>query len=312
MQDDNRIGDHVLAACQSAREHLLLCAPFVKGQVLRELLDQTADSVAIELFTRWRPEEVAAGVSDTIVLDIVTSCGGSVFLCDRLHGKYVRFDDRVLVGSANLTATALGWAASPNLEILIEVPRKTPQLLAFEESLRVESIVATDELASEVDRIAALLPRQAPPPEVLALDAAASSPSGWFPSLREPHDLFIGYSAGLARLARMSADAAAADLAALQVPPGLTRSQFDALVGSRLLQTMAVRAVDDLLEEPQRFGAVRDRLGQLIGLDRDGADIAWQTLMRWLLEFLPQRYDRRVANWSEILARRESVPGDSR
>jgi hypothetical protein len=127
---------------------------------------------------------------------------------------------------------------------------------------------------------------------------------GWYPTLRQPQDLYVAYSVGLERLSRGSAAAAAVDLAALQVPAGLARPEFEGVVSSRLIQTPAVQSVDAFLAESQRFGAVRDLLGDRLGLDRAGADFAWQTIMRWLLEFLPERYERRVSNWSEVLVRR--------
>lgn len=63
------------------------------------------------------------------------------------------------------------------------------------------------------------------------------------------------------------------------------------------------------LSSARRFGAVRDLLGERLGLDREKADFAWQTIMRWLLEFLPERYERRVSNWSEVLVRRGAGEG---
>lgn len=302
------LGDQLLDACRTARGELTLCAPFVKSAVLERALDATTESVSVELFTRWRPEEVAAGVSDTAVLGVVERHGGSVHLCDRLHAKFVRFDDRTLIGSANLTATALGWTALPNLELLVEVPADTPQLRDVEARLREESVVATSDLAEEIDRIAAMLPRVELRADVLE---ATPEPNavGWYPTLRQPPDLYVAYSAGLERLARASATAAAHDLSALQVPAGLGRREFEAVVASRLLQTPAVQSIDAFLASSQRFGAVRDLLGERLGLDREEADFAWQTIMRWLLEFLPERYERRVSNWSEVLVRRGAGEG---
>ncbi|MCA1695103.1 MAG: hypothetical protein LC749_10390, partial [Actinobacteria bacterium] len=177
-----------------------------------------------------------------------------------------------------------------------------------EARLREESVVATSDLAEEIDRIAAMLPRvefRADVPE------AAPEPNtvGWYPTLRQPPDLYVAYSAGLERLARTSATAAAHDLSALQVPAGLGRREFEAVVASRLLQTPAVQSIDAFLATSQRFGAVRDLLGERLGLDREEADFAWQTIMRWLLEFLPERYERRVSNWSEVLVRRGAGEG---
>ena len=51
---------------------------------------------------------------------MVVERGGSFKLHARLHAKYYRFDDRVLVGSANMTASGLGYRHRGNLEILCE------------------------------------------------------------------------------------------------------------------------------------------------------------------------------------------------
>lgn len=37
-----------------------------------------------------------------------------------LHAKFYRIDDVVLIGSANLTSSAMGWSQQPNLEILCQ------------------------------------------------------------------------------------------------------------------------------------------------------------------------------------------------
>ena len=298
------LGGKVLEACEHAKAALVLCAPFAKERVVQRLIASTPAHVEVELFTRWRPDEVAAGVSDTGVLRLLQDRGGSVFLCDRLHAKLVRADDRALIGSANLTATALGWTTTPNLEILVEVAAQHPAVVELEELLRRESMSATQELADEVERVAALLPPMAP---LDLVDEAADQPTLWHPRLREPRDLYVAYSRGVDRLSRASAEAAAHDLAALQLPVGLPRTAFNELVANRMLQSPVVRRVDDVLEDSQRFGAVRDLLAEMLDLERDEASYAWQTLMRWLLEFMPRRYSRSVPRWSEILVRRGAV-----
>lgn len=299
----DRLGEGLLEACEAAEEQLVLCAPFIKRHVLQRLLDATAEQVTIDVFTRWRPEEVAAGVSDTSILSVTEARGGRVLLCDRLHAKYVRLDQRALIGSANLTGAALGWSSAPNLELLTEVPVTIPEIVELEARLRGESIAATQALADEVDRVAALMPQVVTSEEEAAYDEVAAV--SWYPRLREPRDLFTVYSAGLDRLSSGSKAAARVDLAALQLPPGLDRAPFQALVASRLLQSPAVQAVDRALADPQRFGAVRGLLAHRLGLSREDASFVWQTLMRWLLEFTPERYERSVPRWSEVLVRKE-------
>lgn len=295
------VGEVLLEACSRARERLVLCAPFVKRGVLDRALEQVDDAVTIELFTRWRPEEVAAGVSDTAVLEAIEARGGVVRLCDRLHAKYVWADRRVWLGSANLTAKALGWARRPNLELLIEVPEASEEVAALERVLRSESVEATTELAAEVERAAAMLVGAVRTDR----DEATEPAEPWLPRLREPRDLHLAYSVGVERLSSTSASAALTDLQALELPPGLDRPAFEAVVGTRLLQTPIVREVDHLLARSQRFGAVRELIQRRTGLSRDEASHVWQTMMRWLLHFAPTRYERTVPNRSEVLRRME-------
>lgn len=124
----------------------------------------------------------------------------------------------------------------------------------------------------------------------------------WIPSLRMPADLFTAYSSGTSALAARSAVAAAGDLAVLDLPAGLSRPQFEILVGHRLRSQALFKSIDDLLSQPRRFGEVRQLIGSLAGCGRAEADEHWQTTMRWMLEFLPKRYSHRVFRHSEVVS----------
>ncbi len=293
-------GVALMQLSSACRRELVLCAPFAKEAVLVQLLSVVRDDVRPVLITRWRPDEVAAGVSDTGVLQVLRAHGGTVYLHDRLHAKYYRSESQVLVGSANLTATALGWSAVPNLELL--VPSVAAEVENLETSLLSDGVVATDELATEVDEIAKLL---APRTEMPRIDITHQQVAAWVPSLRLPEDLFVAYRRGATALTSRSAAAAAADLAVLDLPHGLDRQQFERLVGHRLLSYGVIRAVDHFVLEPRRFGEVRRLIGDLLELGRYEADESWQTVMRWMLEFLPARYSHTQNRHSEIFARRE-------
>jgi hypothetical protein len=274
-----------------------MCAPFAKEAVVTHVLSVVPDGVEVLLYTRWRPDEIAAGVSDTRVLNVVRSRGGVVYLHDRLHAKFYRNEDRVLLGSANLTATALGWVPTPNLELLVE--SDFASIVATERVLSIESTVATDQLAYEVNEIAELLPKHAMHEEV---STSTLPMSLWVPSLRMPSDLFTAYSTGTQSLTQRSSAAAAIDLVVLDLPVGLDREQFEILVGHRVRHQPFFQNIDDYLEQPRRFGEVRQKISQLTGFDRAQAEDAWQTTMRWMLEFLPRRYGRDVYRHSEVFS----------
>lgn len=299
-------GDLLLSLAAESRSEFVMCAPFAKRQVVAELLSVVKDDIRPVLYTRWRPEEIAAGVSDTEVLDLLRARGGTVLLHDRVHAKFYRNEHRVLVGSANLTQSALGWARASNLELLVAASRDV--IAELEALLDAESAEATYELANEVAEIAAMLPKR----QTFA-DPDKSRPADqiWLPTLRFPSDLFTAYSRGTGMLSEQSQSAAVVDLAALDLPIGLDEHQFRGLVRSRLRQQSLIRALDSFLTEPRRFGEVRDYIGELAGLDRYQATTAWQTTMRWILEFLPERYTRRVFRRSEVVVRSEVIDGSS-
>ena len=225
-----------------------------------------------------------------------------MWLHDRLHAKYFRTEGAALLGSANLTGAALGWSSNPNLELLTDTPLQ--EVRNLEQRLRTEGVVATQEMAIAVEAAATTLPRP------VNFDLAAGelpSWSGWLPTLRQPSDLFVAYQAGPQRLSNTSAQSAALDLAVLDLAPGLTKDQFYGVIGIRLLQQPIIASVDELLSEPRRFGHVTSHLRSRVGVDKAEGDVLWQTLMRWLFEFLPGRYSRAVPNRSEVVYRTGQV-----
>jgi hypothetical protein len=290
----------------SGRRQVLLVAPFIKQKVIQRLFDGIRPEVSVVIYTRWRAEEVAAGVSDLGVFDEVNRrAGTTLLLCPELHAKYYRSDERVLIGSANLTAAALGWAPMSNLEILVESEGRNGQFEEFECRLLSRSIPATAEIRALVQQAAdSLAEVSAPDPSLLA--SYAASETTWIPHTRHPDVLFRAYSGRTKELTSSGQEQTLIDLATLGIPAGLSEVEFRLLVGSLLIQNPLVVDLDSLLDRPRRFGEIRDFLGRRLaqdGLDRDPSE-AWQTLTRWLLLFLPQRYLSQTPRHSEVFSRR--------
>ena len=108
------------------------------------------------------------------------------------------------------------------------------------------------------------------------------------------------------RVSTGAAEAAKVDLLALVVPPGLDKTAFIDFVGARLLERDLIGAIDRFVRTPRRFGEIRSLLQELQMQHRSpngNPSHEWQTLMRWLLFYIPGRYELRVANYSEIFSR---------
>ncbi|MBD2069789.1 hypothetical protein H6F93_20115 [Leptolyngbya sp. FACHB-671] len=241
----------------------------------------------------------------------------SLWLRPDLHAKYYRADQKCLVGSANLTSTALGWVRQINLELLVPLPTNNAQLLEFEKELFAGSIQVDQAIFAQMQLAVQLLGEQYP--KILPLEASpqleseeesqeAIATDAWLPTLRNPEDLYLAYSGRSEELSTASREAALLDLGAFPMPPDLPKAAFQVYVGSLLLQKPIVRQVDLLLSTPQRFGAVTDLLFSLACSQSPNfdADRAWQTLMRWLRYFLPNRYTLSVPNHSEVFGRVKS------
>ncbi len=313
----NPVADDLQELISTAERELVLVAPFVKALVLERLLDQVPGRVTVTCITRWRPEEVAVGVSDLEVFDIIVGRANSTLLLwPRLHAKYFRADSRCLVGSANLTSRALGWAYPPNIELLIEVPAVHPTLVAFEQHSKFEAQPATLDIR-EFMKIAAaeLSVWQCKPEESIAApwrcdaevatgeDLSNLEKATWLPLLRYPSDLYLVYTGYEDKLSEASRAAALRDLAVLDPPIGLPQDAFYSVIAALLLQLPLLAAIDDYVAEPRRFGAMRDFVASKTGQSRLQASSTWQTTMRWLIEFLPDRYYLKVPAHSEVFGR---------
>jgi hypothetical protein len=281
----------------SARKDAVLIAPFVKSSVIGALIDALAPTVSLCVVTRWRVDEILAGASDVSVLDLLSARAQSAastrfLLLDEVHAKYYRFDDDVLVGSANLTQTGLGITGKA-VELLLEVPRSC-MLNQFESQAIAGAYEPTCE---QVEMYRALVPD-------LALVTPMPSPGthGLFvPRFRNPADAwaaYVGrdYPPSIRRVALE-------DLAALGVPMGLPEDVFRRAVRASWGATPLVRDLRAFCQTPRRFGEVRRRIRERAAVPNETT--AAQTVIRWLLEFLPEEFSTRVFNYSEILVHKE-------
>lgn len=317
-------GTALIDLCSQADDEVVLVAPFVKANVIEKVLPLLKSNVRLLCVTRWRLDEIALGVSDIDVWPLVMSRANSyLWLCSHLHAKYYRADCSCLVGSANLTSAALGWAVQPNMELMVPISIDHPALAGFEDHLFAVSTQVDNDLYEHTRSALQAMPQQAITPYVAEPTENADTPAVtgtprqsdpfWLPTLRNPDELFLAYSGRLDRLSSASQEAAQEDLSVLSIAGGLPREAFEACVGVLLLQQPIISRVDRLVASPQRFGAVRDAISAMIPPGRHvDPDHVWQTLMRWLRHFLPNRYGLSIPNHSEVFYRKQEYDSNNR
>lgn len=286
LHDPQCTGERVTQLARNASE-LVVVSPFVTTGGLEPILNMVHEDARITLYTRWRADEVAAGVADPYVLDMVAGLGGEVRLHHLLHAKvYLRPGTGALVGSSNVTLAGLGWRDGGGIELLVEAPEDDPGITNLLELLEATSSQATTAIRDQVLAQAAAFDVQAPPevesePPELQL-------SSWLPTYSMPRALWRVYIGDreetVARLARP-------DLSALDPPPGLDEARFNAYVGSVLLQSLP-GLVSQQLVNRTTYQAVNElaRLAEERGLRVQNPEEAWRTLASWLSYFLPDHF----------------------
>lgn len=315
-------GDSLEHLLRNTRSKLLIVSPFIKVNALKRLLGIVSDDVKVTCVTRWRLDEIIAGVSDLEIWDLLRAQSNAALLLRmNLHAKYYRGDDNCLIGSANITNTALGWSVAPNLELLIPSTENKD----FENQLFAGTVDVTEALYYQYKLAVDNYPKTSYPinpsiqPDILEYGTQTSNPTGqflaihpvpletWMPKTRFPESVYSAYIGQEEYISTATKESVTADLAVLSIPDGLNEKTFNLFVATALVQMPIISQVDRFVEKPQRFGAVRDLIMHITGFGKTDANTAWQTLMRWLLYYLPDKYERKQPHFSEIFGKKEKA-----
>jgi hypothetical protein len=274
-------------AARRANGKVFLAAPFVKLRALELIIDLLPAYVEVTLVTRWRVDEILAGVSDIEVFDLLSNryAGNSkLYLADSLHAKYYRFDDVVYFGSANLTLTGLGSTGSA-IELLEE--RDAGRISTFEEIVLELSIPVTRALHEEYQQL--MSQRQLH--TGLNIDEIS-----WLPRFRNPDELWSAYAD--VQYPASSRQAALEDLRHLGIPSGLSRDQFAIALRISLRQQHVVSELFGFLTQPRSFGEVRNWFASRFpSVD---ATLGCQVLLRWVKVILSDQVAFEASPYSEV------------
>lgn len=240
----NETGAQLLRLAEQAERTVILVAPFVKEAVLRKILEVVNPSLPVQLYSRWRVEEIAMGVSDLEVWPLLKAReNGRMYLCHHLHAKCYAFDEQVLIGSSNLTSRALGWHCSSNLELNTTVDASAPEVTNLFAELRSQSVQVDDETHQQFVRLVNALPDLISTPASIQLDAlppveevqASNRGTLWLPRTRTPSLLFAAYEGRLLDLSTALRETALQDLDYLSIPRGASHGAFNAAVRAALI-----------------------------------------------------------------------------
>lgn len=299
-------GEALARLVGSVERRFVAIAPYVTDVALARVLGGLRNGTDLLVITRWDPLDVALGVSDTRVLPRVTSRGGRLLLHPRLHAKLFLADDRcALVGSANVTEKALGFANESNAELLVHIEPIPASLHVFLRWLEKSAVEATDELRRAVEMRAAEFDSIRTGPRGSSCTVQLTINREWYPSFRFPERLFAIYHS-LSCALNEEQRAALDDLSEIGVPDEMDESSFLEHVRKFLLSLPHILELDAFLLQRRRFGELTAWIkNRDPGIPHTDAQRTLQTLIRWLTYFLPERYILEQPNYTEIVGRRQ-------
>lgn len=300
-------GKQLLDLCQNANGDVVLVAPFIKKAAIKRVLNSIPDTIrSVTCVTRWRPEEILAGVSDLEVFDLVNARPmGKLLIQPNLHAKYFRSGSRCLVGSANLTFKGLGWTTPSNLELLVE--EEASDLSSFETHVIESSFLATIKLKNELE----LSVQEMKEENIKYISDESCNGSNeelsfdaWLPLCTKPELLYQIYTdTNTEQIISWTLESGEKDLQRLQIPDGLSKTNFKKFVASSLQQSPLVQIVYSRSESPI---TISNGL-ELIAIEMMPEDLEyneeehWRTLRSWLIYFLPHIY--RIPSGTDSLQR---------
>ena len=293
------LGDEIVRILSAANTEVIIVAPFIGKNAFSRLIDALPAGIDSRVVTRWRPEDVLSGVSDLRILDITKTRDIPLFLRNDLHAKLYVADNKCLVGSANVTETALGWRTPSNLELLVPVDRKDLIIRDFIEELFRNPVLATN---LQRDRLQRLLDDVSQQKDFVISSVVDANdviipnllPANWAPTIKTPEDLYALYSGDEQRVLRSAIDVTRTELQRFRVPRGLNEASFRSWIGAMLAQTPIVEKTINHIEESADISeSIFQALLSDVGADADEYPVRdrMMVLQRWLEYFLAGDYE---------------------
>jgi hypothetical protein len=272
-------GELVRAIFRGGGDEVTIIAPFIKVEALRSILAAVPQSSRIRCVTRWLPRDIAAGVSDPEIINVLEERGNfSLSLVDVLHAKLYIGGNQCLVGSSNVTFPGLGEAREKsNIEILVVVSVDDPGVTdVLNEISRTERMATRDD-ASMARRMADSLS---------PLLATSSDGTGtWFPRSRRPQRAFefyknvpVGYLASAEKVLL-------GDVAMANIQPGFDEDEFRASIRFLLSRIPFSRAILTEGEDVTLTRADAQSYLEVMSAGEFSVDDLWRSFVSWMSHF---------------------------
>ena len=291
------IGDQIVDVLSGAKKEVVVVAPFIKVNALKRIVDCiNSDKVKIDCVTRWLPQDIAAGVCDIEIYELLRRLpNANLWMNKRLHAKYVRADKKCLTGSANLTESALGWRVPSNLELMVDVSSEFQDMKDWEVQLFDCSIAVTKKVRDRLKNSADSLIENGTEMRYAEFHVDDSSNEYWLPQYSVPEKLYGIYSGKIttANISKSSFRYAMIDLTSLGIPAGLSEKEFNVAVAKQICNSKIIMEILNLSKMSKAAGVSMNEVEQIImtfneQVEVDDNENSAKRIVEWVVQFLAE------------------------
>lgn len=294
-------GARIRALFENADDEVAVIAPFIKVDALRSLMEVIPADMHLRCVTRWLPRDIAAGVSDPGILDLLEARGNfNLSLVDRLHAKLYIAGDRCLAGSANVTLTGLGEGGDgSNIEVLVETTIDEPGVAETLEAIAQSERMATKAMAMAAQRLAESVRDLSKPP--------GGADADWFPESRRPERAYGIYTQPPIGFVGSAAQALLGDVARANLSPGISEREFREAIRALLAKIPVAGMLLAATEDTTLTRADAGSWLEAVSGDELSSNDLWIAFVNWMAFFFSDQVMKQEI--AEIALRRAQLLG---
>lgn len=252
--------EQIKSLLDTARTEILIIAPYVKSDVVTQLLPDK--KLPTTIVTSWKIKDFLFGVSDIDLYPLCQELGINLYLNNRIHLKvYVADWETGIIGSANLTKKGLGITDNYNYELGVHKEIGSDAIL-YLKGIIADGILANDEIYNLYKKE---LSKHAPVPKIKEPDILVHKfindtfLISSLPMSRDINTLYEIYSKNFVCEERESLECAIHDVTLYKIPPGLSRIQFNVLLKERFFKSKFIEHLLDYIgDDGKYFGRVKE------------------------------------------------------
>jgi hypothetical protein len=244
----------------SAGRELLIFSPYIKTEVLSNLLEKCPSKITI--ITTWKLRDIQLGISD---IELYTYCkdhGIFLYLNSRIHLKvFVNDYTQCVFGSANISNKGLALVADHNYELDAKIEAIDTDSVIYFKKILNESILVTDDIYQKYrDAMRDL----GPLPEIEEIDIHSLPKKSEFlisalPMSYDVQELFEIYSHNFKHESQEKRECAIHDIVLYNVPPNLDYTPFRKLLKERFFASNFIqRLLEFVTVDDRYFGEVKE------------------------------------------------------